>query len=151
MYAEYMPERAEHLILEAVGGGASRKTAAEAGGFTPGELKYIFDLAEEGHPAYRDFRDEYYQRHADCVMGVVQAQHRRAISDDGSISDRRYALELSEPETFKDQPKSSPSPSVGTAFQANECTFNVRTSWDDDPDEDDSGVIEAESVEVVDG
>ena len=58
-------------------------------------------------------------------------------------------MELSEPETFKDQPKGAPSPGIGTAFQANECTFNVRTSWDDDPDGDDSGVIEAESVEVV--
>ena len=80
-------------------------------------------------------------------MGVVEAQHRRAISDDGSISDRRYALELTEPETFRDPPKASPGASVKTAFQANECTFNVTTSWDDEPDESD--VIEAESVEVV--
>jgi len=142
LWSEYMPERAHHLILEAVGGGASQKTAAEAGGFTLAELRYVFKLAEDGHPAYRDFRDEYYKRHADCVMGVVEAQHRRAISDEGSISDRRFALELSEPETYKDPPRGSPTPSVKTAFQANECVFNVTTSWDDEAD-----VVDAESVE----
>jgi len=148
-----MPERAEYLILDAVGGGASQKTAAEAGGFTLAELRYVFKLAEEGHPAYRDFRDDYYKRHADCVLGVVHAQHRRAVSDEGSIADRRYALELTEPETFKEPARgSTPTPSVKTAFQANECVFNVTTSWDDEPapaEEDDSDVIDVEA-EVVD-
>jgi hypothetical protein len=149
LWAERMDRRTEHLVLDAVGCGASQKMSAEAGGLTLPELQYIFKLAEDGHPAYRDFRDDYFQRHTEHMLEVVQAQHRAATSDEGSIADRRFALELHEPETFKDAAAAKGGVPAGGAYQANHYTFNVKTSWDDDELGEEPAVVDAEDVEVV--
>ena len=153
LYAEYMGHDMSHQILDAVKCGGSHKVAAEAGGLTSKELSYIFELAEAGHPGYREFRDEYFHHRSMRVMTISEAQIRRAVSDDGTIADRRYALELIEPETFKEEPSSSRAP-AGGAFQANQFTFNVQTSWDDDDksssNDDNDVAVDAAYEEVED-
>jgi len=142
LWAEHLDCDTSIAILSAVKAGGSHKMAAEAGGMTLPELQFIFKLAEDGHYAYRDFRDEYFHHRAMRVLSISEAQIRAATSDEGSIADRRYALELIEPETFKED-VAARAPGGG-AYQANQFTFNVKTSWDDDPP-----TIDAESVEVV--
>ena len=149
LWAERLNHDTSVAVLSAVKAGGSHKVAAEAGGFTLAELQFIFSLAEDGHYAYRDFRDEYFHHRAMRVLSISEAQIKAATSDEGSIADRKYALELIEPETFKEDASQIARP--GGAYQANQFTFNVRTSWDDEEVASPAPpMVDAEDVEVVD-
>lgn len=110
------------------------KTAAEAGGLTLKELKFVFNLAEQGHVGYREFRDEYNRQRAESVHEIVKAVHDDAKQPEAPMATRKFALNVADPEAFPDEDvKAARATAAGaTMLQAGQMTVHVQTEFSDE-------------------
>jgi len=84
LYRRTEPEEITGPVLSAAGCGAGIRLAAGQGGLTESELRYILELGEAGHPAYREFHDEYLRRSTEPGVHVM-----RSLLEDATDPERR--------------------------------------------------------------
>jgi hypothetical protein len=89
LHATSIPDEMSGSMLSAAraGAGASLRLVAESAGLTQSELQYILDLAEMGHPAYREFRDNFLRARSEPAIGVI-----RGLIDDATDLERRNTV-----------------------------------------------------------
>jgi hypothetical protein len=99
-------------ILSAAGCGAGIRLAAGQGGLTESELRYVLDLGAAGHPAYREFHDEYLRRSTEPGVLVAKSLLEDAVDPEKrTLAHQKLALRVTAPELVaedrgveKDQP-----------------------------------------------
>jgi hypothetical protein len=139
LYAHEAPTTMSGEILGARHRGASKKVAAEAGGLTLAELEYVFELAEAGHPAWREFYDEWLRESAAPQLQVMEAVYRDAVDPEKStVARQRFALEVMDPGTWKEE---APGKKASEPIQTQNFVVNVRDRFD---------VVEGQAEEVTD-
>lgn len=144
LYAQSAPESITGPVLSARRSGASKKVAAESAGLTVDELDYVMELARDGHPAWREFHDEWLRESAEPQRRVMAAVLADALDPERATVERqRFALEIMDPGEWADRGRRSSGRDAGP-MQTQNFVVNIRERFGP-PD------VDAEDVEPIDG
>ena len=141
LYAQSEPERITGPLLSARREGASKKVAAHLAGLTVDELDYVLELARDGHPAWREFHDEWLRQSAQPQRLIMAAALADATDPEKSTVERqRFALQIMDPEEWAERGGRGRG-GAENQMQTQNFVVNIRERFDE--------VIEAEDAEVV--
>ena len=141
----WMQAEPEHLTgpaLSAARKGVGLQLSAEAAGLTMAELKYMLELGEDGHPAYREFRDEFLRARSEPAINVIHGVIEDATNEERrDLKAQRMALEIVAPGLLGDggQKKSDEN-----QMQTHNFTVNINEKFEAVP------VVQAEDAEFED-
>jgi hypothetical protein len=124
------------------------KVAAQQGRLTVDELRYVLELGEGGHPAYREFFDEWMLESSRPMLEVHEAALEDALHEERRTPERmKFAMAIMDPEAVREREQ------VVTGkgqMQTQNFVVNLRERFE--PVEvPDMEVLDAEDAEVVNG